>query len=141
MSVTEFEVSSELERLDLDLIQRYLSEESYWAQGRSRDVVARTVENSLCFGMYDGNKQIAFARVITDYAVHAYIADVFVLEPYRGRGLGKRLVASILAHPQLQQIQKWSLDTRDAHGLYEQFGFEKSEYGRHMALRKRSAES
>lgn len=141
MSVTEFEVSSERERLDLDLIQRYLSEESYWAQGRSRDVVARTVENSLCFGMYDGNKQIAFARVITDYAVHAYIADVFVLEPYRGRGLGKRLVASILAHPQLQQIQKWSLDTRDAHGLYEQFGFEKSEYGRHMALRKRSAES
>ena len=141
MRVTEFEVSSDRDRLDLDMIQRYLSEESYWAQGRSRDVVARTVENSLCFGMYDGDKQIAFARVITDYAVHAYLADVFVLEPYRGRGLGKRMVASILAHPQLQEVQKWSLDTRDAHGLYEQFGFKKTEYGRHMALRKRSAGS
>ena len=83
----------------------------------------RSIENSLCFGVYDNANQIGFARIISDFATFAYIADVFILEPYRERGLGKELMASIMAHPDLQGLRRWSLATRDAHGLYAQFGF------------------
>lgn len=125
--------------LDVDMIHAYLSHTSYWAQGRSRETVLRSMENSLCFGIYEGTRQVGFARVITDYAVHAYVADVFVLPEHRGRGLGKWLVEAMLSHPLLEEIPKWSLDTRDAQGLYAQFGFQPSEPGRHMGLRRPEA--
>jgi GNAT superfamily N-acetyltransferase len=96
---------------------------SYWAQGVPREVVLRSVRHSLCFGAYDGGRQVAFARVITDRATFAYLADVFVVESHRGRGIARRLMSVIRAHPDLQGLRRWSLATRDAHGLYRQFGF------------------
>jgi GNAT superfamily N-acetyltransferase len=108
--------------LDLDVIHRFLTD-CYWARGIPREVVVRSIENSLCFGVYDNRKQAGFARVITDYATYAYIGDVFVLDSYRGRGLGKWLMECIMRSPQLQRLRRWSLVTGDAHGLYAQFGF------------------
>jgi GNAT superfamily N-acetyltransferase len=131
-----YTLSTDPSRLDIDVIHTYLSKHSYWAKGRSRAVVARSIAHSLCFGIYQGKHQVGFARVITDFAVHAYLADVFVLPEYRGQGLGKWLVASMLAHPLLRGVTKWSLDTRDAQGLYEPFGFEPAAPGRHMGLRR-----
>jgi GNAT superfamily N-acetyltransferase len=96
---------------------------SYWAQGVPREVVLRSVRHSLCFGAYHGGRQVAFARVITDRATFAYLADVFVVESHRGRGIARRLMSVIRAHPDLQGLRRWSLATRDAHGLYRQFGF------------------
>ena len=96
---------------------------SYWAAEIPRETVVRSIENSLCFGVYDNARQIGFARVISDFATYAYVADVFILEPYRERGLGKELMASIMAHRDLQGLRRWSLGTRDAQGLYAQFGF------------------
>jgi len=119
----EFTVSTDRQRLDLDVIHGYLAE-CYWAKGISRDLVARSIENSLCFGVYSEGKQIGFARVISDFATYAYIADVFVLETFRGRGLGKWLMQCIMQHPDLQGLRRWSLVTRDAHDLYSQLGFE-----------------
>ncbi len=104
------------------MIHNFLTR-SYWAAGIPRETVVRAIENSLCFGVYDSAEQIGFARVISDFATYAYIADVFILEAYRERGLGKELMASIMAHPKLQGLRRWSLGTRDAHGLYAQFGF------------------
>lgn len=131
-----YTLSTDPSRLDIDVVHTYLSEHSYWARGRSRSVVERSIEHSLCFGVYQGKHQVGFARVITDFAVHAYLADVFVLPEHRGRGLGKWLVASMLSHPLLRGVTKWSLDTRDAQGLYEPFGFERAAPGRHMGLRR-----
>ena len=119
----EYSISSDRSRLDLNLIHNYLSNESYWASGRSREVVARSIENSLPFGIYRGDEQVGFARVVTDYATFAWVADVFVLPAHRGRGLSKWLMEIIIAHPQLQGFRRWVLSTRDAHGLYERFGF------------------
>jgi GNAT superfamily N-acetyltransferase len=118
-----FTISTDRERLDLDLVYGFLTE-CYWAKGIPRDVVARSIENSLCFGLYAEGKQVGFARVISDYATYAYIGDVFVLDSFRGRGLGKWLMECIMQHPQLQGLRRWSLVTRDAHGLYAQLGFE-----------------
>lgn len=118
----EFEISSDRERLDVDLIHRFLSTSSYWAQGRTREVVERSIQNSICYGAYIERRQVAFARVITDRAVHAYLADVFVLPEWRGRGISKALMRAILDHPELKGL-KWLLGTADAHGLYVQFGF------------------
>jgi GNAT superfamily N-acetyltransferase len=118
----EFVISTDDQRLDLDLVYGFLTQ-SYWARGIPREVVARSIENSLCFGVYCDAKQVGFARVISDYATYAYIADVFVLESYRGHGLGKWLMECIMRHPGLQGLRRWSLATRDAHGLYAQFGF------------------
>jgi N-acetylglutamate synthase-like GNAT family acetyltransferase len=125
MVVTEmgkFLISTDRSKLDVDVIHEFLTR-SYWAAGIPRATVARSIENSLCFGVYDGADQIGFARVISDFATYGYIADVFILEAYRERGLGKELMASIMAHPDLQGLRRWSLGTRDAHGLYAQFGF------------------
>ena len=123
MSSSEYEVSCDQARIDVSLVHAFLSD-SYWAQGRSRETVERSIRNSLCFGVYaaDG-KQIAFARVITDRAVFAYLADVFVVPEFRGRGVSKLLIRTILAHPDLQTLRSFHLGTRDAHGLYSQFGF------------------
>jgi N-acetylglutamate synthase-like GNAT family acetyltransferase len=125
MVVTEmgrFLISTDQTKLDVDVVHNFLTR-SYWAAGIPRATVVRAIENSLCFGVYDNAKQIGFARVISDFATYAYIADVFILEPYRERGLGKELMASIMSHPKLQGLRRWSLGTRDAHGLYAQFGF------------------
>jgi GNAT superfamily N-acetyltransferase len=117
-----FEITTDPARLDLDVIHSFLTN-SYWAKGIGRDIVARSIENSLCFGVYSADKQIGFARVISDNATYAYIGDVFVLESHRGRGLGKWLMECIMQHPRLQGLRRWSLVTNDAHGLYAQFGF------------------
>jgi len=125
MVVTEmgkFLISTDRSKLDLDVIHKFLTH-SYWAAGIPRATVARAIENSLCFGVYDNAAQVGFARVISDFATYAHIADVFILEPYRERGLAKELMASIMAHPDLQGLRRWGLGTRDAHGLYAQFGF------------------
>ena len=118
----EFVISTDEERIDLDAVHGFLRE-SYWAEGISREIVARCIENSLCFGVYCDGKQVGFARVISDYATYAYIGDVFVLESYRGQGLGKWLMECVVGHPRLQGLRRWTLLTRDAHGLYTHFGF------------------
>ena len=118
----EFLLSTDRRRLDLDLVHGFLTK-SYWAKGIPREVVARSIENSLCFGVYVGDKQIGFARVISDFATYAYIGDVFVLDSFRGHGLGKWMMQQIMAHPRLQDLRRWSLCTRDAHDLYAQVGF------------------
>jgi GNAT superfamily N-acetyltransferase len=118
----EFVLSTDRERLDLDVIHEFLTN-CYWAKGISREIVARSIENSLCFGVYSGDKQVAFARVVSDFATYAYLGDVFVLESYRGRGLSKWMMQCIRAHPLLQGLRRWTLLTRDGHGLYAQFGF------------------
>jgi N-acetylglutamate synthase-like GNAT family acetyltransferase len=122
MEMGRFLISTDRSKLDVDVIHRFLAR-SYWAEGIPRETVVRSIENSLCFGVYDNARQIGFARVISDFATYAYLADVFVHEPYRERGLGKELMASIMAHPDLQGLRRWSLGTRDAQGLYTQFGF------------------
>jgi GNAT superfamily N-acetyltransferase len=119
----DYSVSTDQSRLDLDVVHDYLTNSSYWATGRSLETVRRSIENSLSFGLYEGEKQIGFARVITDYATFAWLADVFVLDSFRGQGLGKWLVEVILSHPELQQFRRWVLATRDAHELYRRFGF------------------
>jgi GNAT superfamily N-acetyltransferase len=119
----EFLVSTDRALIDLDVVHGFLTK-CYWAKGIPRDIVARSIENSLCFGVYAEGKQIGFARLISDYATYAYIGDVFLLESFRGRGLGKWLMECIVQHPRLQGLRRWSLVTSGAHGLYAQFGFE-----------------
>jgi GNAT superfamily N-acetyltransferase len=119
----DYTISCERARLDLEVIHEYLSGESYWAQGRSRERVERSVANSLAFGLYKGEAQVGFARVVTDYATFAWLADVFVLDSERGRGLGVWLVETVMSHPELQGMRRWLLATRDAQGLYRRFGF------------------
>ena len=120
----EYSISTDSERLDLEVIHDYLSNESYWAKGRSMETISRSIENSVAFGVYNGaEQQVGFARVITDYATFAWLADVFILDAARGQGLGKWLVEVILAHPELQGFRRWILATKDAHELYSRFGF------------------
>ena len=116
-------IDSDPGRLDLDVIHGFLST-CYWARGIPRGIVARSIEHSLCFGAYRESSQIGFARVVTDYATFAYLADVFVIENARGRGVSKLLMDAIVAHPRLQGLRRWMLATRDAHGLYARYGFE-----------------
>jgi len=117
-----FVISTDRSRLDVDAIHVFVTD-CYWAKGIPRETVVRSLESSLCFGVYCEGKQAGFARVISDFATYAYLGDVFVLEPYRGRGLAKWLMECIVAHPALQGLRRWTLATRDAHGLYAQFGF------------------
>ena len=116
-------ISTDKARLDVDLIYRFLSEESYWAKNIPRATVERSIEHALCFGAYDGDAQVGFARVVTDRAVFAYIGDVFLLASHRGRGVSKQLMEAIRSHPELQGLRRWHLLTRDAHALYAQYGF------------------
>ena len=118
-----YEISDDTARLDLDVVHRYLSEESYWAQRIPRELVARAVAHSLCFGVYAEGAQVGFARVVSDRATFAYLANVFVLPEHRGQGLSKRLMAAVIAHPELQGLRRWMLATADAHDLYRQHGF------------------
>jgi GNAT superfamily N-acetyltransferase len=121
-------ISDDRTQLDRALIHRFLSERSYWALGVSREIVERAIDHSLCFGVYKAGKQVGFARAVTDFATFAWLADVFIIEEERGKGLSKKLVAAIQAHPQLQGLRRFMLGTRDAHGLYAQFGFEPIKY-------------
>jgi len=119
----DFVVSTDRTRLDLDVIHGFLTN-CYWANGIPREVVARSIEHSLCFGVYDGSAaQVGFARVVSDFATVAYLGDVFVLETHRGRGLSNWMMECVVQHPALQNLRRWILLTRDAHGLYKQFGF------------------
>ena len=117
-----YDISTDPSRLQLEAIHAYL-ERSYWSPGVPRAVVERAIAHSMCFGVYRGDTQVGFARVVTDKATFAYLADVYVLEEHRGQGLSKRLVEHIQAHPELQGLRRFMLATRDAHGLYAQFGF------------------
>ena len=119
----DYLVSDDRNILDIDAIHAFLSQQSYWANGISRERLETAVENSIPLGLFDGEKQIGFARAITDRATFAYLADVYVDEAYRGRGLSKLLLEAVLAHPELQHLRRWMLGTRDAHDLYRQFGF------------------
>jgi hypothetical protein len=131
-----YTISTDKSRLDVAMIHRYLSEESYWAKGIPRVLVERAIEKSICFGAYDGDRQIGFARVVTDCVVFAYVGDVFVLDSYRGRGVSKQIMQAIRDHPDLLRLRRWHLLTRDAHGLYEQFGFHELEQPeQHMEIR------
>lgn len=119
-----FYISTDKTQLDIDMIADFLSNRSYWAKGRSRDTIEKSIANSLSFGLYDpAGRQVGFARVVTDYCVFAWLMDVFILEEYRGKGLGVMLVKGILERDELQGIRRWALGTRDAHQLYEKFGF------------------
>jgi len=119
----QISIDTDSSRLNVAMIHAFLSQESYWAQGVPLEVVQRAIDNSLCFGLYEGERQIGFARVITDQATFAYLADVFIVASHRGRGHSKRLMTAVMAHPELQGLRRWMLMTRDAHGLYAQNGF------------------
>ncbi len=119
----EFTISTERSRLQIERIHKFLTEESYWAKERTPEQTRRAIKNSLCFGVYKNENLIGVARVVTDYATFAYIGDVFILEEFRGLGLSKWLMETIISHPELQNFRRWILATRDAHELYEKFGF------------------
>jgi GNAT superfamily N-acetyltransferase len=130
----EFEISTDPSRLDIEVIHGFLRA-SYWAEGRSRSVVERSIRHSLCFGVYLADRQVGFARVVSDHAVFAYLMDVFVIPEFRGQGISKTLMRAVLGHPELQGLRLFLLGTKDAHGLYAQFGFRPlAEPGRWMAI-------
>ena len=118
----QYSVSTDKAQFDVEMIYRFLTN-CYWAEGVPRDVVKRSIDNAFCFGVFDREQQVGFARVITDRATYAYIGDVFILESHRGRGLSKLLMKAIMEHPELQGLRRWSLVTNDAQSLYQQFGF------------------
>jgi len=126
-----YTISTDPARLDLDVIHDFLTR-SYWAAGIPRATVERSLRHSLCFGVYAGQEQVGFARVVTDLATFAYLADVFVVEGHRGRGLSKWLMECVTSHPDVKDVRRWHLVTRDAHGLYAQFRFAEPPPGKHM---------
>lgn len=123
MSRGRYSISTDPRRLDIEAVHAYLSR-SYWAEGIPRDLVATSLAASLCFGLYEGARQIGFARVVTDRATFGYLCDVYVLEEHRGKGLGKWLMEAVTSHPELHGLRRFVLATRDAHGLYRMFGFQ-----------------
>lgn len=124
----EFFISTDKSKLDITLIHDFLSNRSYWAQGRTLETSEKSIQNSLCFGIYNQEENmVGFARVATDYAIFAYVMDVFIVETERGKGLGKMLVKSIMEHPELCKLRRIMLATQDAHTLYEQYGFRRIE--------------
>ena len=131
----EYLISTDQERLDLGLVHRFLSEEAYWSLGVEHDVVVRSIQHSICFGLYGPGGQVGFARLVTDRAAIAYLADVFVLPDHRGRGLGKWLVETVLSHPDVQGLRRFFLGTADAHSLYERHGFRPIDPSRMMERR------
>ena len=118
----QFTITTEKEKFDIEFIHSFLTR-SYWAEGISKELIKRSVDGALCFGLFENDKQIGFARMITDKATFAYLADVFIIEGYRGRSLSKWLMEVIMAHPSLQGLRRMMLATKDAHGLYKKFGF------------------
>ncbi len=118
-----FEISTDKSKLDIDTIHHYLSKESYWAKNIPFELIEKSIEGSICFGVYHNSRQVGFARMITDCATFGYLADVFIIDEYRGKGLSKWLMEVIINYPPFQPLRRWMLATRDAHWLYEQFGF------------------
>ena len=130
-----YRIVTDNEMMDVEMIHHFISTQSYWAQNIPKETVAKSIRNSFCFGIFLQNKQVGFARLITDKATFAYLADVFVLPEHRGKGLSKWLMNFIHHHPELQELRGWLLRTKDAHGLYEQFGWNKlneEQVGRYM---------
>jgi GNAT superfamily N-acetyltransferase len=121
-------ISDDKARLNMAVIHAFLSQRSYWAKGVPIEIVERSVRNSLCLGMFKAGRQIDFARVVTDFATFAWLADVFIVEEVRGSGFGKKLVAAVIGHPELQGLRRFMLGTRDAHTLYKQYGFAPLEF-------------
>ena len=119
----EYLVTTDMKRLDIEMVHDFLARQSYWARGIPRLTLEKSIKNSLCFGLFQAREQIGFARVISDFATIAYLGDVFVLQGFRGRGLSKWLMECICSHPGLQNLRRWILVTGDAHGLYGRFGF------------------
>jgi N-acetylglutamate synthase-like GNAT family acetyltransferase len=119
----DYEISADVSRLDVAVIHKFLAEDSYWSRGIPRSTVERAIENSLCFGVYHGAAQVGFARVVTDRSTFALLADVFILEAHRGKGLSKELMRRVVEHEDVQGLRRFLLLTSDAHGLYSQFGF------------------
>ena len=122
--LADYEISADTDRLDVEVIHTFLAEDSYWSRGIPRPIVERAIANSLCFGVYHRGGQVGFARIVTDRSTFALLADVFILEPHRGKGLSKWLMRCIVGHQDLQGLRRLLLLTSDAHGLYSQFGFE-----------------
>jgi GNAT superfamily N-acetyltransferase len=120
-----YSITTDVTKLNIDVIHKFLCEESYWAKGIPKNIVKIAIANSLCFGLFYNAEQIGFARLVTDKATFAYLADVFILQDHRGKGLSKWLMHVVQAHPELQNLRRWLLTTKDAHGLYEQFGWQK----------------
>ena len=130
----EFLISTNASRIDIDAVHAYLVR-SYWAEGIPRETVERAIAGSLCFGVFAGQRQIGFARIVSDFATYAYLADVYILEEFQGQGLGKWLMLCVKGHPDLQGLRRWGLSTRDAHGLYSQYGFRPHSFpGRMMEI-------
>ena len=117
-----FRITTDVASMDLDAIHAYLTR-SYWSEGISKELVSKAMAGSLCFGLFHAGRQVGFARVVTDRATYAYLCDVYVLEDYQGRGLGTWMMRELMTHPDLQGLRRWGLVTRDAHRLYEKFGF------------------
>ena len=128
-------IDTEKDRLDAQFITDFISN-SYWGKGRTIEQTQKCIENSMNFGVYIDNEQIGYARVITDYTVFAYLSDVFIIEKERGKGYSKTLIDYIVNHPKLKHIEKWKLDTADAHGLYHKYGFRAIEDPKRMMERK-----
>jgi GNAT superfamily N-acetyltransferase len=122
----QYLVSTDKRRIDLAVVHHFLTN-SYWSPGIALEKVQRAIEHSLAFGVYADGQQVGLARVISDYTTFAYVADVFILDAYRGLGLGRWLMECVVAHPELQGLRRWTLFTRDAHGLYEKVGFKRSD--------------
>lgn len=133
---SELSIATDKTRLNIGVIHGYLSNESYWGKGRTLETVVKSIENSLCFGVYLHDQQIGFARVVSDYAIFAWIMDVFILPEHRGKGYGKQLMRAITSFPELQNLSRWGLGTDDAHGLYAQFGFSALSKPENMMERK-----
>lgn len=132
----QYRITTDTQTLDVDAMHAYLTR-SFWAEGIPKATVAKAVANSLCFGLFDGGAQVGLARVVTDRATYAYLCDVYVLETHRGRGLGKWLIETVMAHPDLQGLRRFQLVTRDAHGLYSRHGFATPAHPeRHMEIFK-----
>jgi N-acetylglutamate synthase-like GNAT family acetyltransferase len=124
MDQASFHVPTDKNKLNFDLISNYLNNEAYWSKNRSRNTIEKSIENFLCYGVYDSeNNQVGFARVITDYAVYAYLLDLFIVSSHRKQGLSKLLITQMLSNPDLEMVKKWVLATRDAHDFYRKFVF------------------
>jgi GNAT superfamily N-acetyltransferase len=119
----EYFITTDKSKIDFDTVYNYLSKESYWAQNIPEETVKTSIENAVCFSIFNKSQQVGFARVITDKATFGYLADVFILEPHRGKGLSKWLMQTIFDNEELKGFRSWMLGTKDAHGLYEKFGF------------------
>ena len=135
VSKNEYRITTDNSKLDFDSIHNWITN-SYWAKGRTKEEMKKVMKNSLNFGFFHNEKQIGFARVVTDYHTFAYLCDVIIDESFRGKGLGKMLMKEVFEYPELKIMKRWLLFTKDAHGLYEQFGFSKDDMPERTMVKK-----